>query len=170
MVEWLQAFTLSFLKQYNFFDGIINNSLSRLQSLASNIIWKNKIDVDNKPIELYYPRKFDLCVCVQLWEIIHVACTKSSISTLQCYTLVILDIVTCYINPLLLCIYIITTKLHKITCTLVATGMILWRVECMDWTVHISLRKRQLCYFAQSLRYSLYKDVPTHRMAWKEWH
>jgi hypothetical protein len=76
-----------FLKQYNFFSGRINHSLSWLQLLASNIIWKNKIDVDNKPIELYYPRKFELCVCVQLWEIIHVPCTKSSISTLQCCTL-----------------------------------------------------------------------------------
>ena len=28
-----------------------------------------------------------LCVCVQLWEIIHVPCMKSSISRLQCCTL-----------------------------------------------------------------------------------
>ena len=34
-----------------------------------------------------YPRMFELCVCVQLWEIICVFCMESSFSTLQCCTL-----------------------------------------------------------------------------------
>ena len=37
--------------------------------------------------EQTYPKKFELCVCVQLWEIVRVPHMKSSISTLQCCTL-----------------------------------------------------------------------------------
>ena len=39
--------------------------------------------------------------------------------------------VACYINSLVLRIHVKTTKLRNIMCTLVATGVILWSLECM---------------------------------------
>ena len=38
--------------------------------------------------------------------------------------------VTCYANSLVSCIHVNTTKLRNITCTLVATGVILRSLEC----------------------------------------
>src|ERR1700737_1683019 len=38
--------------------------------------------------------------------------------------------VTCYTNSIVSCIHVNTTKLRNITCTLVATGVILWSLEC----------------------------------------
>ena len=40
--------------------------------------------------------------------------------------------VTCYTNLLLSCIHANTTKLHNITCTLVATSVILGRSKCIQ--------------------------------------
>ena len=43
---------------------------------------------------------------------------------------------TRYINSLLSCIHVKTTDLLNITCTLVAKGMILGRLECMlNWAL-----------------------------------
>ena len=41
----------------------------------------------SRNLDQTYPRKFELCVCMQLWEIIYVPCMKSSISTSQCCNL-----------------------------------------------------------------------------------
>jgi hypothetical protein len=38
--------------------------------------------------------------------------------------------VTCYTNAIVSRIHVNTTKLRNITCTLVATGVILWSLEC----------------------------------------
>ena len=38
--------------------------------------------------------------------------------------------VTCYTNSIVLCIHVDTTKLHNVTCTLVATGVIIQSLEC----------------------------------------
>ena len=50
--------------------------------------------------------------------------------------------VTCYNSSMLSCIHVNTTKLYNITCTLVATGVILWSLKCSSvrslmWTVRI---------------------------------
>ena len=66
--------------------------------------------------EQTYPKKFELCVCMQLWKIIFVMYTKSSFSTLQHCAL-------CYSKKLQ------PTLLPIITCTLVATCMTLGRLE-----------------------------------------
>ena len=58
-------------------------------------------------------------------------------------------IVTCYTNPLFSCTHVNTADLLNVTCTLVATGMILGRLECnlrctIGWIAQDtdSLRKR----------------------------
>jgi hypothetical protein len=54
-------------------------------------------------------------------------------TTLKCYTLCYyMYIVTCYINCIISCIHVNTTKLRNITCTLVAT-VILWNFECIAY-------------------------------------
>jgi hypothetical protein len=50
--------------------------------------------------------------------------------------------VTCYTSSIVSCIHVNTTKLYNITCTLVATGVILWSLGCSSvrslmWTVRI---------------------------------
>ena len=45
---------------------------------------------------------------------------------------------TCYTNPIVSRIYVNTTKLHNITCTLVAIGVILRSLECMSMPMLIS--------------------------------
>ena len=45
--------------------------------------------------------------------------------------------VTCYTNSLVSRIHVNATKLRNITCTLVATGVILWSLECAGSYVHI---------------------------------
>jgi hypothetical protein len=39
--------------------------------------------------------------------------------------------ITCYNNFIVSCIHVNTTKLHNITCTFVATCLILWSLECI---------------------------------------
>lgn len=79
--------------------------------------------------EQTHPRNFELCVCVQLWKIICLPHMKSSISALQMLHCVLLHNVTCYTN-LLSHIYVNTTKISSITCTLLANNVMLQRLEC----------------------------------------
>ena len=44
--------------------------------------------------------------------------------------------VTCYTNSIISCIHINTTKPRNITCTLVATSVILWSLECISLQVY----------------------------------
>jgi hypothetical protein len=46
--------------------------------------------------------------------------------------------ITCYTNSIIPRIYANTTKLRNITCTLVATGVILWSLECTPESVDCS--------------------------------
>ena len=71
--------------------------------------------------EQTYMRKFKICVCLQLREIIHVSCMKSSVLAMQCCTLCysIMSHTTLILLPS--CIHVNTTKFLDITCTLIAT-------------------------------------------------
>ena len=46
--------------------------------------------------------------------------------------------VTCYTNSIISCIHVNTTKLRNVTCTLVATGVILRSLECIT-PMHMNL-------------------------------
>ena len=50
--------------------------------------------------------------------------------TIKMLHLVLFHSVTCYTNSIVSHIHVNTTKLRNFTCTLVATGVILWSLEC----------------------------------------
>jgi hypothetical protein len=53
------------------------------------------------------------------------------------FHIVLFHIVKCYTNSIVSRIHVNTTKAHTITCTLVATGVILQSLECsLAWTTH----------------------------------
>ena len=47
--------------------------------------------------------------------------------------------ITCYTKSIIARIHVNTTKLHNITCTLVATCVILWSLECMHGAPNMTL-------------------------------
>ena len=55
--------------------------------------------------------------------------------------------VTCYTNPLLSCIHVNTTYLLNISCTLVATCMIIGRLECNAYSLG-NFRKKCLVFIS----------------------
>jgi hypothetical protein len=64
--------------------------------------------------------------------------------TIKMLHFVVFHNITCYTNSIVTCIHVNTKKLHNITCTLVATSVILWRLECnlSHTQVFIVLRRR----------------------------
>lgn len=79
-----------------------------------------------------YPKKFRLCKCVQLWEIICVPCIiKSSILIFQFCTLYYFIMSHVTKNYVVSCIHINTIDFLNITWTLAATNMILGTLECI---------------------------------------
>jgi hypothetical protein len=54
--------------------------------------------------------------------------------------------VTCYTNSIVLCIDVNTTKLRNIMCTLVATRVILWSLECTMVDFVFTLSKGQFTH------------------------
>jgi hypothetical protein len=63
--------------------------------------------------------------------------------TIKMLHFVLFHNVTCYTNPLVSCIHVNTTKLRNITCTLAATGVILWSciqiiIRTIDLLINLS--------------------------------
>jgi hypothetical protein len=77
-----------------------------------------------------YIRKFKLCICVQLWEIIHVPCMKIIKFSNAMLHFMLFHIVTHYTNHLLSHTHANTTKFLNITSTLIARCMIFRNLEC----------------------------------------
>ena len=81
-----------------------------------------------------YHREFEVCVCMQLWEIIRVPCTKSSLLALHCCTLCYFLMSYVKVTIPFYCASMFTLqKFLNTTCTLVATSMILQKLECITW-------------------------------------
>ena len=67
-----------------------------------------------------------LCACVQLWEIIRIPRTKSTISNITMLKYLLSHNITTYTYSPSSCIHVSTTKFRNISCPSVATGVILW--------------------------------------------
>ena len=59
--------------------------------------------------------------------------------------------VTCYTSSLVSCIHVNTTKLRNIMCTLVATGVIPWSLECSSFSVAAMLQGFDQMWDARSI-------------------
>jgi hypothetical protein len=63
--------------------------------------------------------------------------------------------ITCYTNSIVSCIHVNTTNLHNITCTLVATCVLLWSLGCISFThsMHdFNIKIHQLLNFQFTLK------------------
>ena len=118
-----------------------------------------------------------LCVCVQLWEIIHVPCMRSSISRTQCCTL-------CYSimshATLILYYHAPMLTLHNsiISCALwFATHVIIRSLECTsrDWerqvelvTISIIIVSVPICNFSEGSPFPFF-FLCVMSLQWRTW-
>jgi hypothetical protein len=81
--------------------------------------------------------------------------------------------VTCYTNSIVSCIHVNTTNLRNIMCTLVATCVVLWSVECINFPTfrfimcpsHLTLAKPkswQMMWHALKVEVLSLKHRPSH--------
>ena len=113
---------------------VINANYQKIQSTSSHCAMCQYVECHLRSL-LLLPLLMPLveCWCMRMPHCPERPSGVDTHHTIKIFHFVVFHSVTCYANSRVSRIHVNTTKLRNITCTLVATSVILWSLECTSF-------------------------------------